>query len=215
MDPVTATRGEKTRAEIIQTAHQLFLNHGYHGTSMRQIAAQAGIALGGIYNHFSSKEDIFYSVLVECHPFHDMMPAMLAAEGETVDAFVRDAATRMVAGTQNRMDFLNLIFIEMVEFKSVHLPQLFQQFFPSVLALVQRFTEGKHELRPIPAAVLVRAFLGLFFSYVLTEVVLAHQLPPEMSENALDHFVEIYLYGILARDNQARDTLGRNTLAGE
>jgi AcrR family transcriptional regulator len=215
MDPVTATRGEKTRAEIIQTAHQLFLNHGYHGTSMRQIAAQAGIALGGIYNHFSSKEDIFYSVLVECHPFHDMMPAMLAAEGETVNAFVRDAATRMVAGTQNRMDFLNLIFVEMVEFKSVHLPQLFQQFFPSVLALVQRFAEGKHELRPIPAAVLVRAFLGLFFSYVMTEVVLARQLPPEMSENALDHFVEIYLHGILARDNQARDTLGRNTLAGE
>jgi AcrR family transcriptional regulator len=215
MDPVTATRGEKTRAEIIQTAHQLFLNHGYHGTSMRQIAAQAGIALGGIYNHFSSKEDIFYSVLVECHPFHDMMPAMLAAEGETVNAFVRDAATRMVAGTQNRMDFLNLIFVEMVEFKSVHLPQLFQQFFPSVLALVQRFAEGKHELRPIPAAVLVRAFLGLFFSYVMTEVVLARQLPPEMSENALDHFVEIYLHGILARDNQAWDTLGRNTLAGE
>ncbi len=215
MDQGTVTRGEKTRAEIIQVAHQLFLSRGYHGTSMRLIAAQAGIALGGIYNHFSGKEDIFFSVLVECHPFHDMMPAMLAAEGETVDAFVRDAATRMVAGTQNRMDFLNLIFIEMVEFKSVHLPQLFQQFFPSVLALVQRFAESKHELRPIPAAVLVRAFLGLFFSYVMTEVILVQHLPPEMSEDALEHFVEIYLHGILARDNLARDNLARNNLAGD
>ena len=200
MDQDTVTRGEKTRAEIIQVAHHLFLNHGYHGTSMRQIAAQAGIALGGIYNHFSSKEDIFFSVLVECHPFHDVMPAMAAAQGDTVEAFVHDAADRMVASTQNRLDFLNLMFIELVEFKSAHLPQLFQMYFPSVLALVQRFMEGKNELRPIPAGVLVRAFIGLFFSYVMTEVVLAQQLPPDMQENAFEHFVEIYLRGILSRD---------------
>lgn len=203
----TVTRGEKTRAEIIQVAHQLFLSRGYHGTSMRQIASQAGVALGGIYNHFSGKEDIFFSVLVECHPFHDMMPAMMAAQGDTVDAFVRDAASRMVASTQNRMDFLNLMFIELVEFKSVHLPQLFQQFFPSVLAMVRRFIEGKDELRSIPAAVLVRAFIGLFFSYVLTEVIWVQQMPPEMSENAFDHFVEIYLHGILANDTPASVSL--------
>ena len=93
----TVTRGERTQAEIIQAAHRLFLNHGYHGTSMRQIAVEAGIALGGIYNHFASKEDIFIAVLVEGHPFHDVMPALLSAEGETIEKFIRDAATRMVA----------------------------------------------------------------------------------------------------------------------
>ena len=50
------SRGERTRAEIIQAAHDLFIQQGYHGTSMRQIAGQAGIALGGLYNHFESKE---------------------------------------------------------------------------------------------------------------------------------------------------------------
>lgn len=203
------TRGDKTRAEIIQVAHNLFLGHGYHGTSMRKIAAQADIAVGGIYNHFASKEDIFFSVLVECHPFHDVMPAMVAAQGETVEAFVRDAAERMVASTQNRLDFLNLMFIELVEFKSAHLPELFQMFFPNVLALAQRFVEGKDELRPIPTPILVRAFIGLFFSYVMTEVILASQMPPDMQEDAFEHFVEIYLHGILAHpslnDVQAGD----------
>lgn len=198
MGQEAVTRGDKTRAEIIQVAHNLFLGHGYHGTSMRQIAAQADIAVGGIYNHFASKEDIFFSVLVECHPFHDVMPAMVAAQGETVEAFVRDAAERMVASTQNRLDFLNLMFIELVEFKSAHLPELFQMFFPSVLALAQRFVEGKDELRPIPTPILVRAFIGLFFSYVMTEVVLGSQMPPDMQKNAFEHFVEIYLHGILA-----------------
>ena len=58
-------RGEQTQKDILQSALELFLNHGYHGTSMRRIAQQAGIALGGIYNHFSSKEDLFVKILLK------------------------------------------------------------------------------------------------------------------------------------------------------
>ncbi len=42
------SKGELTRASILEGAYQLFLQQGYHGTSMRQIAEEAGIALGGI-----------------------------------------------------------------------------------------------------------------------------------------------------------------------
>ena len=199
----TAARGEHTQAEIIQAAHRLFLRQGYHGTSMRQIASEAGIALGGIYNHFASKEDIFVAVLVQGHPFHDIMPALLAAEGETIEGFIRDAATRMVAKTENQIGFLNLMFIELVEFDGQHLPQMFKVFFPGVLTFAQRFVEGKEELRPIPLMVIVRAFIGLFFSYIMTDLIIGEQLPPEMEENALEHFVEIYLHGILASDSHA------------
>ena len=193
----TVARGERTQAEIIQAAHRLFLNYGYHGTSMRQIAAEAGIALGGIYNHFASKEDIFVAVLVEGHPFHDVMPALLAAEGKSIEIFIRDAATRMVAQTENRNQYLNLMFIELVEFKGQHLQQMFQVFFPGVLTFAQRFLDEKEVLRPIPLLVIVRAFIGLFFSYIMTDLIIGDQLPPEMGENALEHFVEIYLHGIL------------------
>lgn len=194
------SRGERTQAQILQAAMHLFIDHGYHGTSMRQIAAEAGIALSGIYNHFASKEDIFLAVLFEWHPFHDVMPALIAAQGKTIEAFVWDAANRLVAQFQDRVDFLNLMFIELVEFKGKHLPQLVENYFQNVLRFTERFLEGKAELRPIPPLMLVRAFIGLFFSYVMTELMIARQLPPEMQENALEYFVEIYLHGILAND---------------
>ena len=194
------SRGERTQAQILQAAMRLFIDHGYHGTSMRQIAAEAGIALSGIYNHFASKEDIFLAVLFEWHPFHDVMPALIAAQGKTIEAFVWDAANRLVAQFQDRVDFLNLMFIELVEFKGKHLPQLVENYFQNVLRFTERFLEGKAELRPIPPLMLVRAFIGLFFSYVMTELMIARQLPPEMQENALEYFVEIYLHGILAND---------------
>ena len=57
------TKGDVTRLAIEDAAIELFLEQGYHATSMRQIAEQAGLALGGIYNHFKSKDDIFQGII--------------------------------------------------------------------------------------------------------------------------------------------------------
>ena len=197
MSDFTSTRGERTQAEITTAAHRLFLERGYHGTSMRDIARVAGVALGGIYNHFASKEDIFLAVFIEHHPYRDVLPAMNAAQGETIEVFVRDAAAHMLEELGESQDFLNLTFIELVEFKGRHIPQLFESIFPQILEFAQRMVAGQGELRSIPLAILVRAFIGLFFSYYMTELLLGRKLPVEMAEHALDHFVDIYLHGIL------------------
>jgi len=192
------SRGERTQAEIIQAAYSLFVEQGYHGTSMRQIAQRAGIALGGIYNHFSSKEEIFRAVLLQHHPFQLVLPSMNAAQGENVGDLVRDAAQRMVKILEDYPDFLNLMFIELVEFKTQHLAELFQLIFPQVLLFGGRMLAAHQDLRPIPMPLMLRAFLGMFFSYFITEHIIADQLPPEMKDQALDAFIDIYLHGILA-----------------
>jgi len=192
------SRGERTHHEILQAAYHLFLERGFHGASMRQIAQEAGIALGGIYNHFSSKEEIFTAVFLEFHPYKDIIPQMSAAQGDTIEALVRDAARRMVGELEGRrIDLLNLMFIEMVEFKGRHFPQIFQIVFPQIMEFAQRFLSERQEMRAIPLIVVVRAFIGLFFSFTITDWIIAEQLPAEGRENALDYFVDIYLYGIL------------------
>ena len=191
------TRGGRTRTEILNAAHRLFLERGYHGASMRQIAQEAGIALGGIYNHFQSKEDIFLVVLLEQHPIFDVLPALMAAQGETVEDLVRDAVAGMMSRYPDRLDFLNLMFIELVEFKGQHVPQLFEMAFPRVLEFTQQALQGRQELRPIPLPILLRAFIGLFFSYMITEILIGDHLPPDMADDALDYFVDIFLHGIL------------------
>jgi AcrR family transcriptional regulator len=111
------TKGERTRAALIEASYNLFLSRGYHGTSMRNIADEAGLALGGIYNHFATKEEIFVAMLMERHPFLDVVPALQAAQGDSVEELVCDAASRMIAALDDRPDFLNLIYIELVEFE--------------------------------------------------------------------------------------------------
>jgi hypothetical protein len=104
----------------------------------------------------------------------------------------------MVAILEERKDFLNLLFVELVEFKAAHFPEFFNTIFPEVLKFAQRFTTRRRELRPIPVPILARSFIGLLFSYVITEMLIGKHLPQEWQEGALDHFVDIYLHGVIA-----------------
>jgi len=52
------TKGEMTRQKIIEQAAPLFNRLGYAGCSMQDIMAATGLEKGGLYRHFSSKEEL-------------------------------------------------------------------------------------------------------------------------------------------------------------
>lgn len=51
--------------EIIQESLRLFSLNGFLSTGINEIIASSGTSKGGFYNHFSSKEQLFLSVLAE------------------------------------------------------------------------------------------------------------------------------------------------------
>jgi AcrR family transcriptional regulator len=51
-----------TRTLIVSVARDLFAAHGYAGTSIEDIARQAGVAKGALYHHFSGKDALFRAV---------------------------------------------------------------------------------------------------------------------------------------------------------
>jgi len=205
MTDESISRRERTRGDILNAAHDLFVERGFHATSMRQIAQRAGIALGGIYNHFNSKDELFTAVFLELHPYLDVLPLVEGAQGNTVEEVIRDAAHQLVSGLGQRSDFLNLMFIELVEFKGQHIPQIFELIFPRMMAFAQQYLTNRPELSPYPTMVVLRAFIGLFFSYLITDILIADHLPPEGRQHALDHFVDIYLYGIMKQGAPAEE----------
>jgi AcrR family transcriptional regulator len=58
-------RAEDTRRKIYEAAMELFREKGFEQTTMRDIAAQAGVALGGAYYYFSSKDAIVLAFYAE------------------------------------------------------------------------------------------------------------------------------------------------------
>lgn len=54
----TEQRVHPRKIEITYAAVACFIEQGYHQTGVRDIARQAGVSLGNLYNHFKGKEDI-------------------------------------------------------------------------------------------------------------------------------------------------------------
>jgi AcrR family transcriptional regulator len=84
------SKSEETRERILDAALALFREKGFHETTMRQIAEQAGVATGLAYHYFRSKDDMvmaFYDranedlipLLEEVHTRHKKLPERLRA----------------------------------------------------------------------------------------------------------------------------------------
>ena len=56
-------RGERTAERILDAAEARFAEHGYAGTTLREVAADVGIRTPSLYNHFESKDDLYAAVL--------------------------------------------------------------------------------------------------------------------------------------------------------
>lgn len=192
-------KGEATRLAIEDAAFELFMDQGYHATSMRQIADKANkLALGGIYNHFSSKEEIFAAILMDRHPYKQVLPIVLAAEGDTAEELIRNAARALVDELGSRPELLKLLFIELVEFNGKHVANLISEIAPKIFPMFEKMVHVRKNLRKLPPAILVRSFLGMFFSFYITELFIKDSIVGKlMPKNSFDLFVDIYLHGVI------------------
>jgi AcrR family transcriptional regulator len=58
-----------TRERILDAALDLFIEKGFDGTSLREIAAQLGFTKAALYYHFASKDDILMALHMRLHEF--------------------------------------------------------------------------------------------------------------------------------------------------
>jgi Transcriptional regulator len=197
---------DHSRKQIVSAAHRLFLEQGFHGTTMRQISKESGMALGSLYTYFPGKDDLFKAVFEAYNPYPILLLALENSQGASAEELVRTAARRMVTALSARPDLIKLVFIDVVEFQGAHL----QAAYPDVSARLDHFatriSRNSASVKSFSSESLLRAFFGLFYSFHMTEMLLGK--PPSFQTDktadnqaqsaALQDMIEIYLHGILA-----------------
>ncbi len=90
-----AAASSDTRQRILDVALDLFIEQGFDGTSLRQIAEQLGVTKAALYYHFESKDDILMALHLRLHEFGRVAllrmgeePVTLELWGELLDEIV-------------------------------------------------------------------------------------------------------------------------------
>lgn len=182
--PRTA-KSEQTRALILETAMRLFQERGYEKTTMRAIAAEAGVSVGNAYYYFQGKEFLIQG-------FYDQMTHAHAA----------DARARMVG----RTDFAERLTIALESWVDCAAPyhEFSAQFFRTAAdpnSALSPFSNESHPARETAVEI---------FREVLDGSTLGPKVDPELDELLPDllwlHLMIIVLYWVFDRTEDTERT---------
>jgi len=79
---------QETQIRILDAAEELFMQHGFEGTSMRLLTARAGVNLAAVNYHFGSKDALIEAV------FRRRLDPMNAERIAALDRLEKEAAGR-------------------------------------------------------------------------------------------------------------------------
>ena len=95
----TQARRRSRREEILEIAVGLIASRGYHGVSMDDIGAAAGVTGPALYHHFAGKEAMLAAALIP------VSEGLLAGGRERVSGHDRDPGTTLVALVDFHVEF--------------------------------------------------------------------------------------------------------------
>jgi AcrR family transcriptional regulator len=170
-------RSQKSRAQVLEAALELFSHKGYGATSVREIADLAGLSTGNVYHHFKDKEALFRALLDQYWQALDDpdFPVNRALRTGSFPENLEEIGRAARESMSRHRRHVALIYVDVVEFEGRHI----RKFYSDMAGRFERFVnlhrdeiklEGK--LRPdiAPASAVMLAF-RTFLNHFAVELV--------------------------------------------
>ena len=105
----------QSHERIIEAAKKEFMEYGFTNASLRRISAEAGIQVGGLYKHFSNKEEMFSSLVEPA--IEGLMACFHVIEKDYFDEIGKVAAESIWEDKTETVRFMEYIYDHFDEFK--------------------------------------------------------------------------------------------------
>ena len=191
---------ESTKVKILKAAKELFIENGYHDTSMSAIAETADLGKGTLYWHFDSKSELFQSMIsretkIILSELNKLANANLKAE-EILKKFIKIRLKRIMEHKKTTQMFMDSENFVNDEFKKTMF-KLFQSFIDLLTDTIkQGIKEGCFYTEdPEKAA---SAFLGMI-NGICTNTLLNDEESIDIEESA-DFIYELFLNGLKKKE---------------
>lgn len=186
------------REKLLKTAFEMFSEHGYRRTAVRDITRGAGVTEAVLYHYFDNKADLLTAVIARYAPFA-RYPEIIEEQGDApVDEVLRVLGMEFLNLLNQRRSFVLGLLSEAStdpELGAI-LGRFLRETMQGLSGYLQRMQEaGELDSRAKPEAAAQALQGGLLLSF-LSSTLVAQPEPPIIGEESVDHLVSILISGI-------------------
>lgn len=184
------------RTKILSTASILFIQHGYHGLAMRQIAEALQVSKPAIYYHFRDKEELFLAILMMYLDEMEKAIDQITAEPVTCREKVQNFMEYVLAQPSEQRAIIHLASQEVGQLSDQarkSFGQVYQAKFIGKIEAILKSGMEHGEFKPVAPEVATWALMGIMYPYFYPTRTGNVNLP----EETIRQITSVYLDGIL------------------
>lgn len=192
--------GPERKAAIVDAAIKVFSEKGFRGTTTRELAAAMGVSEPVLYQHFSTKGELYAAIIESKSQAVEQVVADLASFLDADDdrAFFRHLTVMILDFHENDPAYLRLLLFSALE--RHELSDLFAArhscaFVEQVVRYIQRRIE-QGAIRPLNPVLIATSFLGMVAQHGMDRMLSADKRFPIEREELVEGMVDIFLRGI-------------------
>ncbi len=182
------------RERILETATRLFVERGYHGLSMREIAEACSLSKAGIYYHFEDKEQLFLVILEKSLDELEVITRQAAdLPGSTrarIAFFMQALFTRLPSYQRSVIRLANQDINQLAPEKRAQFALRYEEKFIRVLVSILQAGAARGELKPIAPEWAVWALLGLAYPFFSPGSTRSGQADAQVAEMIVSVFMD-------------------------
>jgi AcrR family transcriptional regulator len=191
--PTTPTHDERLE-QLLHTSARVFAEHGYHGTSMRDLSRATGMSLAGMYHYVRGKDDLLYQIQERCFAGFIEGVRSAAQEGADPSDSIRRLIRHHVMFFSAHMSQMKVLAHEadsLNDDSQAAITQLEREYLDLLTELVRRARGGDRAPEHTIAAFGLVGMVNWLYTWYDPE-------GPISPEQLAEQFATLFLHGILA-----------------
>ncbi len=192
---------EADLAGLLAAAERVFSERGYHATSIRDIAREAGFSVGGVYQFFASKDELYLRIVeAQWDHFFDLVNAASRTAG--AEARLMALTEAMFDAFEQRRGFFRLFLSERGRLSAAFSGEIASRVGERTRRLrgliIDLMREGCGEgvLRPLPPEMLASAYTGVVHNCIFEALASGSPRPTRTAAEVLG----LFLHGAASPD---------------
>lgn len=196
---------EQRRERILEAAAAVIARRGYQRATMKEIAAEAGIAAGTIYLYFASKRDLLLTIADRL--LNEAVDRQLEEMANLAEEQVlRQLLQQRFAFARANEGFIRALFAAIWTDAEVR-GRFFASTIAPLLATLQHYLQQRVEqgrLRSCQPQVVVPAMAGAFVFFGIFRFLVPPEVFPNLAEeDVIAELVNLYILGLKPRAEEA------------